>query len=248
MNTKTRHRSQRLPVTLSEAEAQALLAQVYTTSTTGLRNRTMLQVMLGAGLRVSEVVNLRGVDVDLEAGTLRVNLGKGAKDRVVPVDAETRGWLRAWAEKRASLGLNGRAPFFFGLRTRTTTKGYRALSTRYVQQLVAVLAAAAGIQKRVSPHTLRHTYATRLLNHQGFNLREVQTLLGHANVATTQIYTHVEPEALRAKVQQEAPATASTVAPQPAEAEPSLQALAQALSKLKPQQRAALARAIGGDK
>ena len=94
----------RLPETRTAAELEALLGKVYTTSTTGLRNRALLQVLAGAGLWVSEVVNLRGVDVDLEAGTLPVNLGKGGKDRVVPVDGATRGWLAAWAERRKALG------------------------------------------------------------------------------------------------------------------------------------------------
>ncbi len=221
----------RLPETLTAAELEALLAQVYTTSTTGLRNRTMLQVLAGAGLRVSEVVKLRGVDVDLEAGTLRVNQGKGGKDRVVPVDGETRGWLAAWGEKRKALGLNGRGPFFFGLRT-----GYQALTTRYVQGLVARLAEAAEIAKHVSPHTFRHTYATRLLD-RGFTIREVQTLLGHADVSTTMIYTHVSPEALRQKIQAE---------PEPKREDPQVAALATALGNLSADQREALVAALGG--
>jgi integrase/recombinase XerD len=189
-----------LPVVLSEAELEALLGQVTSTkSVTGLRNRTMLAVMAGAGLRVSELVNLRGHDVDLARGEIRVNQGKGGKDRVVPVDGETRGWLVAWDERRRTLGLNGRAPVFVGLRTRTA-EGYQAIGVSFVQKLVAKLAVAAGIGKAVSPHTLRHTYATRLLD-RGFTIREVQMLLGHANIQTTQLYTHVHPEALRAKVQ-----------------------------------------------
>ena len=102
----TKRTSKRLPVALTPAEVEALLATVRTGSTTGLRNRAMLAVMLGAGLRVSEVVNLRGVDVDLQRGEIRVNLGKGGKDRVVPVNGETVAWLQAWAEKRKALGLD----------------------------------------------------------------------------------------------------------------------------------------------
>ena len=207
MATGQHNNAKRLPVTLTDSEVEALLGVVYTTSTTGLRNRTMLQVMLGAGLRVSEVCNLRGVDVDLASGTIRVNLGKGRKDRVVPVDAETLGWLRAWAERRQALGLNARGPFFFGLRT-----GHRPLTPRYLQALVARLARAAGIEKHVTPHTLRHTYATRMLGRPGFTIRDVQTLLGHSNVATTQVYTHVNEEELRRKVQAQPPASSPSPA------------------------------------
>jgi len=200
--TGERRRGRRLPVVLTEGELEALLCQVTsTTSTTGLRNRTMLAVMAGAGLRVSEVCDLRGYDADLARGELRVNEGKGGKDRVVPVDGETRGWLAAWGERRKALGLNGRDPLFVGLRTRTA-EGYQGLGVSFVQKLVGRLAKAAGIEKAVSPHTLRHTYATRLLD-RGFTIREVQMLLGHASIQTTQIYTHVHPEALRAKVQGE---------------------------------------------
>jgi len=196
----------RLPITLTAQEVEALLVTVNTGSATGLRNRAMLATMLGAGLRVSEVLHLRAVDVDLSRGEVRVNEGKGGKDRVVPVNDEALGWLRAWNEKRASLGLNGRAPFFVGLREGATGSGYRehgqGLKPRYLQGLLKRLGEVAGIEKRVSPHILRHTYATGLLD-QGFNIREVQTLLGHSNVATTQVYTHVNPEELRRKVQGE---------------------------------------------
>ncbi|NQT82021.1 tyrosine-type recombinase/integrase [bacterium] len=225
---KAKSRPKRLPVTLTDAEVEALLSAIYSTkSTTGLRNRTMLQVMVGAGLRVSEVVALKGHDLDLEKGTIRVNLGKGGKDRVVPVDQATQGWLRAWSERRKSLGKNARDPFFFGLRTQG-----KALLPRYVHHLVATLAKAAGIAKRVSPHVLRHTYASRMLS-RGLNLREVQQLLGHANVSTTQIYTHVNPEELRRKIQQ----------PEEKEekVDPQVLALAQALAALPEETRKALA-------
>lgn len=235
----TRKRSKRLPTVLTSEEAQNLLQTVSTRSTTGLRNRCMLQVMLGAGLRVSEVCNLRGRDVDLQRGEVRVNDGKGGRDRVVPVDHETLQWLQQWANTRRDLlGLNGKDPFFVGLRTGRTGRGTReegqGLTTRYVELLVARLAEAAGIDKRTSPHTLRHTYATRLLS-EGYNIREVQELLGHSSVSTTEVYTHVNPEALRAKIQ-------ATPEPAPApEADPQIQALAQALGTLSAAQREALA-------
>jgi site-specific recombinase XerD len=213
-----RRRGRRLPVALTEDEVEALVATVNTSCTTGLRNRAMLAAMLGAGLRVSEVCALRGADVDLQKGTVRVNLGKGRKDRVVPVDQQTRAWLQAWAEKRDALGLNGKNAFFAGIRTgptgKTRTRDGRevtavrargeAIKPRYVQGLVARLAQAAGIAKRVTPHVLRHTYATRMLERPGMTIRDVQTLLGHANLATTQVYTHVNEDELRRKVQGEA--------------------------------------------
>ena len=199
-------RPKKLPVVLSDAEVNALLSRISPKSDTGLRNRAMLQVMLGAGLRVSEVVALMPSDIDLDRGMLRVNRGKGAKDRVIPVDGETLGWLRAWAERRKRLGLNARSPFFCSKRNRG-----KPLTPRYVQWLVARLAEAAGIEKKVTPHVLRHTYATRMLR-RGLDLREVQELLGHSNVATTQIYTHVDPEALRRKIQEHSHTEAEQIA------------------------------------
>lgn len=211
-----------LPVTLTEKETQALLAQVNPKSTTGLRNRAMLAAMLGAGLRVSEVVHLFPSDVDFAEGTLRVNDGKGQKDRVVPVDEETLGWLRSWSERRKTLGVNGRQPFFCRVKLTTIDTTGEApavrkmntgqpLTTRSVQALVTRLAQEAGIEPRrlegkvrkPSPHWLRHTYASRLLA-RGFTIREVQELLGHSDVSTTQVYLHVTQEELKAKVQGQA--------------------------------------------
>lgn len=185
----------RLPKVLTGDELNALRAACPRRSATGLRNRAMIEAMAGAGLRVSEVVALRPKDIDWTKGTIRVNQGKGNKDRVIPVTAETLAHLQAWASKREGLGFNGHRPFFLGLRT-----GGDELTTRAVQDMVKNLTARAGIEKNVTPHTLRHTYATRALC-DGLTIREVQDLLGHASVATTQVYTHVDPEALRAKVQ-----------------------------------------------
>lgn len=204
---KQARRSKRLPETLTAEETQALVAQVNTKSATGLRNRAMLAAMLGAGLRVSEVVALYPADVDWQAGTLRVNDGKGGRDRVIPVDGETLAILRAWAEKRKTLGVNGRQPFFCRIRTNAGAKVLPAgggITTRTVQALVTRLGREAGIdKKKAHPHALRHTYATGLLD-RGFTIREVQELLGHSDVSTTMIYTHVNPAALKAKVQGQA--------------------------------------------
>ena len=114
---------------------------------------------------------------------------------MVPVSADTLAHLQVWASKRGELGYNGRHIFFAGIRT-----GGKRLTTRAVHDMVTKLAERAGVEKRVSPHTLRHTYATRLLD-SGLSIREVQELLGHSDVSTTMIYTHVNPEALRRKIQ-----------------------------------------------
>lgn len=235
MNRST---GRRLPVTLTQEDVEALFSRINTSCTTGLRNRALLEVMLGAGLRVSEALALLGRDVDLTRGEIRVNLGKGGKDRVVPINGQTLAWLQAWHEKREALGLSSpRRPFFPGLRTGPTGQHSRrkgeALKPRYVQALMQTLAEAAGIAKRVSPHTLRHTYASRMLD-RGLNIREVQELLGHSSVQTTQIYTHVNPEQLRRKVQ----ALDEPSAPDP------VAELAKALSALPQEQRQALAKLL----
>lgn len=216
----------KLPVTLTDAEVEALRG-ICTRSATGLRNRALFELMLSAGLRVSEAVNLRPADIDWQAGTIRVNLGKGGKDRVVPVSSDTLGWLQAWASKRAELGCNGHQPFLVGIRTG------KGMTTRNAHAVVSKQAALAGIEKAVGPHTLRHTYATRLLD-SGFSIREVQELLGHSDVSTTMIYTHVNPAALRAKVQGRTEQAAE------------VQALAQKLAGLTEEQRAALQALLQG--
>lgn len=181
----------KLPVVLDKEEAELILSQPNTGCPTGLRNRVILEVMYRAGLRVSEVINLKPGDIRWGPGILEVRGGKGGKDRNVPVDSETLGWLRAWQGQRPG----GRQRFF------STLQG-NPLSPRYLQQLVKRLAHRAGIERadQVTPHTFRHSFATGLLN-DGFTIREVQTLLGHSNVATTQIYTHISPQVLTAKIQ-----------------------------------------------
>ncbi len=204
----------RLPKVLTDEEVEKLLAQVRTRSVTGLRNRAMIAAMLGAGLRVSEVIKLMPSDVDFAEGLVRVNDGKGGRDRVVPVDGDTLAHLRAWAEKRKALGLTGRQRFFCRIRRSgiggEPLKRGGAMTTSNVQGLVKRLARGAGIERDfgggrkrrrgLGPHILRHTYATRLQD-RGFSIREIQELLGHRDVSTTMVYTHVNPTALKAKVQ-----------------------------------------------
>jgi integrase/recombinase XerD len=228
----------KLPTIFNRDEWEAILGACYTTSTTGVRNRAILAVLLGSGLRVSEVCALRGADVDVARGMITVRAGKGGKDRTVPMIGEEKPWLQSWAEKRRALGLNGRHPFFVGLRT-----GLDALKPRYMQGLVTTLGEAAGVDgKRCSPHTFRHTFATRMLNEFGLSLRELQEVMGHADISTTSIYLHVDPEGIRRKVQGADDA-------QEAEAEgdvsPEVMALARKLMEIPKEQRKALAGLLG---
>jgi integrase/recombinase XerD len=188
---RKRNVRKRLPLVLDKVEVERLLSTPNIQCPTGLRNRAWLEAMYGAGLRVSEVVALRPADIRWQTGIIEVHAGKGGKDRNVPITAATLGWLRAWGNRRPQ-----------GRRFFCTLDG-APLAIRYIQAAVKRIAHKAGIENaaRVSPHTLRHSYATMKLE-AGFNLREVQELLGHASVATTQIYTHVRPKELAAKVQQ----------------------------------------------
>jgi len=186
----------RLPVVLDIQEAEAILKVPNTGCPTGLRNRAILEVMYRAGLRLSEALKLAPADIRWESGLLEIRHAKNDKDRTVPVDSETIAWLRAWLEKRPKVRGNGSRRFFCTLRA-------RPLSGRYVEAMVKRLAVKALGEERgkvVTPHVLRHTYATSLLN-GGFTIREVQVLLGHSDVSTTQIYTHVRPQDLVAKIQ-----------------------------------------------
>jgi len=220
MTRGRRVKGRRLPMVLEKGEAEALLAATNTRCKTGLRNRAILEVMYRAGLRVSEVVRLRPSDIRWQDGMLEIRNSKGGTDRNVPVDQATLGWLEAWDGKRLRSG------HFF-----STLRGGQ-LSPRYLQQMVKRLAERAGVEnaKRVTPHVLRHTYATELLN-GGFTIREVQELLGHANVQTTQLYTHVRPQELALKIRQRGAA---------GEERAQAEALAERIAALPDEARAAL--------
>lgn len=180
----------RLPRALANGEMQALLTSPTDGERSGLRDRALLELLYACGLRVSEAIALRAPQLNFDAGFVTV-LGKGGKERVVPLGRHARTALEAYlAQERPQL-LRGRpSPFVFLGPTG------RPLSRQAVWKLVRRRALAAGIGKRVSPHALRHTFATHLLG-GGADLRIVQTLLGHADIATTQIYTHVAPARLR---------------------------------------------------
>ncbi|MCJ7751438.1 MAG: tyrosine-type recombinase/integrase [Armatimonadetes bacterium] len=179
-----------LPEVLTENEARTLVAQTNPRSITGLRNRVALVLMLRAGLRVSEVCHLAPKDVDLDDCALHIWRGKGAKDRVVYLDPEACALLQLWWERRPK-GSHYLLPVVqTGRRGPGTAKAGTAMSPRYLQALVTRLAKRAGIEKRVHPHTLRHTYATEEVK-AGTPLHQVQKDLGHAHLATTAVYLHV---------------------------------------------------------
>lgn len=189
----------RRPGTLSEAQVEALLEAPDTDDILGRRDRAMLELMYASGLRVGELVALKSVHLSLDEGVVRVVAGKGAKDRLVPFGAEAAERLRIYlAEARAALLAGGDSDFLFVTRY-SATAGRRATAGMTRQMfwiLIRRYALAAGIDAPLSPHTLRHAFATHLLNH-GADLRVVQLLLGHADISTTQIYTHVARERLR---------------------------------------------------
>ena len=180
-----------LPKALAESEIEALLAAPDVDQPLGLRDRAMLELMYAAGLRVSELVGLPSTAVNLRQGVLRV-MGKGSKERLVPLGEEAQHWLERYlAHARPQLaGKRALAPLFLG------TSG-EAPTRQQFWTLVKRYASAAGIDpRRVSPHGLRHSFATHLLNH-GADLRALQMLLGHASLSTTQIYTLVAREQLK---------------------------------------------------
>ena len=180
----------RVPKTLSEAQVESLLAAPEVTTPLGLRDRAMLELMYASGLRVSELVLLKAVHVSLDQGVLRV-MGKGSRERLVPFGAEAHEWLRRYlAQARPGLLKRDASADLF-----LTVRG-AAMTRQMFWKIVKHHALVAGITAPMSPHTLRHAFATHLLNH-GADLRAVQMLLGHADIGTTTIYTHVARERLR---------------------------------------------------
>lgn len=180
----------RVPKTLSEAQVEALLAAPDPDTALGLRDRAMLELLYASGLRVSELVTLKSVQVGFAEAVLRVT-GKGGKERLVPFGEEAHAWLmRYLREVRAAILAGQASDALF-----VTARG-GAMTRQSFWLLVKRHARTAGIVVPLSPHTLRHAFATHLLNH-GADLRAVQMLLGHADISTTQIYTHVARERLK---------------------------------------------------
>ncbi len=173
----------RLPETLNTVEIDSLLSQPNKKARTGLRDLVMIRLMLNAGLRASEVLGLTVRDIDWARGKLMVRRGKGDKDRVVWLNEDDLDLLRAWKEKKPE------GEIFF-----TTLKG-SAINDRYLRAMVKRRAKKAGILKDVHPHMLRHSFATDLYR-ESKNIRLVQKALGHADLSTTMIYTHIHDEEL----------------------------------------------------
>ncbi len=179
-----------LPKFLSEAEVEALLDSPDLKDPLGVRDRTMLELLYATGLRVSELVALKIDQINLRQGVVRV-LGKGNKERLVPLGEEAQSWLEQYlSDARHQITPAAASDYVF------TTRRQSAMTRQAFWYLVKRYANKVGIKKHLTPHTLRHCFATHLLNH-GADLRVVQMLLGHSDLSTTQIYTHVARERLR---------------------------------------------------
>lgn len=178
-------RAPRFPRSLSEADVEALLGAPDVATSLGLRDRAMLETLYATGLRVSELVALKTFEVNLDANVIRV-MGKGSKERLVPLGEEAAHWISRYLEQRKS---SATALFITGRGRGMTRQAFWHLIRRYGARAIP--------GKKLSPHVLRHAFATHLINH-GADLRVVQLLLGHADISTTQIYTHVARERLKA--------------------------------------------------
>ena len=181
---------QRFVHTLSEAQVEALLAAPDVSTPLGLRERTMLELMYASGLRVSELVALKLVELSMNDGVLRIT-GKGSKTRLVPFGQEARAWIERYLRDARGVILNGQVDDALFV----TGRG-GAMTRQMFWVLIKKHALRAEIKAPLSPHTLRHAFATHLLNH-GADLRVVQLLLGHSDISTTQIYTHVARERMK---------------------------------------------------
>ena len=179
-----------LPKTLTEDDVEKLLAAPDVEDPLGLRDRTMLEVLYASGLRVSELVTLKAAQVSQDMGVVRI-MGKGSKERLVPLGEEALGWVKRYLKEARPqiLGRRSADALFVTARAEGMTR-------QSFWHLLKRHAVHAGLRKAISPHTLRHAFATHLLNH-GADLRVVQMLLGHSDISTTQIYTHVARERLK---------------------------------------------------
>ena len=179
-----------LPKSLSETDVEQLLAAPDVQSPLGLRDRAMLEVLYASGLRVSELVGLKLAQVSMNEGVVRV-MGKGSKERLVPFGEEAMDWLKRYMTDARPVLLAGKISDAMFV-----TQQGAAMTRQMFWYLIKKHARQGGVHKPLSPHTLRHAFATHLLNH-GADLRVVQMLLGHSDISTTQIYTHVARERLK---------------------------------------------------
>lgn len=192
INLKSAKQAARFPKTLSEAQVDALLQAPDASQVLGLRDRAMLETLYATGLRVTELVSLGILDISLTEGIVRVTEGKGGKDRLVPLGQEAMHWIESYLQGSRPDLLAGRRSNALFITARGT-----AMTRQSFWLIVKKYALKADIHTPLSPHVVRHAFATHLLNH-GADLRVVQMLLGHADISTTQIYTHVARERLKA--------------------------------------------------
>lgn len=187
---ETPKKEQHLPEVLSLEEIDKMIAQIDLSKNESHRNRAIIEMLYGSGLRVSELVNLRLSDIYLQEGYMRIT-GKGSKQRLVPISAEATKWFQYWLIDRNTLNIRPEASDIAFL-----NRYGRQLTRAMIFTIIKQLATAAGITKNISPHTLRHSFATHLLQN-GADLRVIQQLLGHESISTTEIYTHVDIHDLR---------------------------------------------------
>jgi len=193
LNVERPMRTERFPKTLSENNIGDLLGAPDTKTARGLRDRALLETLYATGLRVSELVGLKLFEVNLAEGVVRV-LGKGSKERLVPLGDMAVDWLGRYLREARPALLKGAVSDFVFV---TGRSGSSSMTRQMAWSLIKKYAAVCGIpRQRISPHVLRHAFATHLLNH-GADLRVVQMLLGHADISTTQVYTHVARERLK---------------------------------------------------
>jgi integrase/recombinase XerD len=179
-----------LPKILTLKEVEQLLEQPNSQIPLGVRDRAMLEMLYATGMRVSELVQLRMNQVNLEGGYVLV-YGKGSKERIVPLGSEAMKWVDLYLKTaRIKLAKGGESPFLFITRSR------KGMSRQRFWRMIKVYGQRAGIRKRITPHLLRHSFASHLLE-RGADLRSVQMMLGHVDISTTQIYTHVTGERLK---------------------------------------------------
>lgn len=183
-------KEQHLPAVLTLEEIDAMIAQIDLSSNEGHRNRAIIEMLYGSGLRVSELTELKLSNIYLEEEYMLI-LGKGSRQRYVPISPEAKKWFIYWLEERSHWPIDSKATDYAFLNRRG-----RPLTRAMVFTIIKRLTEAAGIHKVVSPHTLRHSFATHLLQN-GADLRVIQQLLGHEDLATTEIYTHVDVQDLR---------------------------------------------------